>query len=1128
MPSTFLKIENALKRANEFIDVGKRNSALETLCDAIRAKRHRTWQRVHEEIMFKYLELAVDLRKSYIAKEGIFQYKLICQQTNIKSFEDVVRRYIDLAEEKAEWAKNRAASRTTDDVDDLDVVQTPEEILLSAVSSEDQQDRSERVKLIPWVRFLWEAYRQCLDILKNNVRTEALYHEIAHRAFQFCTKFNRKTEFRKLCDNLRTHMDYLRKTQLNAQQQPTHTQSHIVNLNNPESLAMQLETKLIQLESAVQIELWQEAYRATDDIKRYGLMNLNKKPPKPQLMANYYQKLSLVFWKADCHLFHAAALFRLFHLTRELKKTITPEEVQRMASKLVIATLTIPIAPNRPDIDKLVDTEENTVETHQRNLASLLGLTTVLPTRSQLVKDLKRMGYLQHAYQPLQDLYRYLELDFHPLAMCERVQGIIQFIENCEECPDVKNYTETLKSIAIYRLLKGVSQVYQTIQYDRLSELCPFADNTYLETMVVEAARRNDLQVRIDHRRNCLHFGTELCASQSEEVIEGPHLQSMPSEQVRLQLVNTYSTLLKTRTMIEPEAVEQQRERLRIDMMYRYFGRRAAEHAAILSRYNLIEERKKQLEILGVRMEQEERLRQEAKQRKLAEEEHQRMQLEKENRERQMKDRESNEIQSMAAKQRVEAIGLKEDFEQAKKEQKELFQKQRRLERKIDHLERAKRLEEIPLLEKEYEKWRELDRKIWEECENQRIQDFLAERELAKTLSQRLRKLKEDAEQFASKVSDRHQAIYEARLIEFNAKLEQERVKRLEARKIKRREERRNQWLKEKEKAEEDRRRQKEEEKRRIREEEERRREKEEEDRRRAREESEAEKENWRAPSARTFEPPPSRGFEPPPRGLDPLPRGMEPPSRGFDGPAPIRGFGAPVRGIETSTRAMEPPPRGFDRPPREFDRPPRDFDRPPRDFDRPPREFDRPPRDFDRPPRDLDRPPRDLDQPPPARGFGAPSRGMEPPARGFDQPPPARGFGAPVRNLDAPPRSLDPPVRGFDHPPREFDRPPRDFDRPPRDLDQPPIARGFGAPPRGGVEPPLRGVDLPPRGIEPPLRRFDQPPPERGFGPSRQPPLAPPQRPDPDADGDWRQTKEQPKRTQGPGRVAAPEGSWR
>jgi len=1108
------------------MDVGKRSNALETLCDAIRAKRHRSWQKVHEEIMFKYLELAVDLRKSYVAKEGIFQYKLICQQTNIKSFEDVVRRYIDLAEEKAEWAKNKAgASRTTDDVDDLDIVQTPEEILLSAVSSEDQQDRSERVKLIPWVRFLWEAYRQCLDILKNNVRTEALYHEIAHRAFQFCTKFNRKTEFRKLCDNLRTHMDYLRRNQASQQPQPTHTQSHMVNLNNPESLAMHLETRLIQLESAVQIELWQEAYRATDDIKRYGLMNLNKKPPKPQLMANYYQRLALVFWKADCHLFHAAALFRLFQLTRELKKTITLEEVQRMASKLVIATLTIPIPPTRPDIDKLVDTEENTVETHQRNLASLLGLTTILPTRTQLIKDLKRMGYLQHAHQPLQDLYNYLEVDFHPLALCKRVQGVIEFIEQCDDSPDIKNYVGALKNIAILRLLKGISQVYETIHYDRLSELCPFADSIFLETMVVEAARRNDLQVRIDHRKRCLHFGTELCyVSQTEEIVEGPYLQSMPSEQVRLQLVNTWSTLLRVRTMIEPDVLENQRERVRIDMMYRYFLRKDAEHEAILSRFNMIEERKKQLEILGVRMEQEERLRQEAKQRKLAEEENQRIQAERENREKQLKDKENIEIKTQAAKQRDEAIGMKEDLEQAKKEQKELYQKQRRLERKIDHLERAKRLEEINLLEKEYEKWCVQDRKIWEECQQQHIQDVLAERELAVSLSQRLRKLKDDAESFSNKVNERHQAIYEARLEEYNARYEEEKVRKLEERKIKRREERRAQWLKEKEKAEEDRRRQKEEEKRRIREEEERRREKEEEDRRRAREEDE--KKSWRVPATEPIK----RGF-----GLGP-----DGPGRGFGpGPDGPRGFGAGPDGPRGFGSAPDGP-RGFGSAPDG----PRGFGSStdgPRGFGMP----RQPP--TDRPfVRDLSGTPSEA----PSRGFGVrqiPPPDRAPPRPGFDGPPlpPSRNFGG----FDGPPPSSR--IGGFGS---MDDRTPRGFDGPPpsRAFVPPPPPDGprvrFGSPDRGPVrsfgrpDGPPRVLAGPPDGPgAPPTRDFstlrqpvvDGPPQSRGgFGaPVRPPPPRGPLRADPDADSDWRQSKVQPpapKRTQGPGKTAAPEGSWR
>lgn len=64
----------------EFIDVGKKQRALDALYDVIKSKKHRTWQKIHEPIMEKYLQLCVELRKSHIAKEGLYQYKNICQQ----------------------------------------------------------------------------------------------------------------------------------------------------------------------------------------------------------------------------------------------------------------------------------------------------------------------------------------------------------------------------------------------------------------------------------------------------------------------------------------------------------------------------------------------------------------------------------------------------------------------------------------------------------------------------------------------------------------------------------------------------------------------------------------------------------------------------------------------------------------------------------------------------------------------------------------------------------------------------------------------------------------------------------------------------------------------------------------
>lgn len=67
-------------------------------------------------------------------------------------------------------------------------------------------------------------------------------------AFKFCLQYTRKAEFRKLCDNLRMHL---------SQIQRHHNQSTAINLNNPESQSMHLETRLVQLDSAISMELWQ-------------------------------------------------------------------------------------------------------------------------------------------------------------------------------------------------------------------------------------------------------------------------------------------------------------------------------------------------------------------------------------------------------------------------------------------------------------------------------------------------------------------------------------------------------------------------------------------------------------------------------------------------------------------------------------------------------------------------------------------------------------------------------------------------------------------------------------------------------------------------------------------------------
>ncbi|XP_007566972.1 eukaryotic translation initiation factor 3 subunit A isoform X2 [Poecilia formosa] len=811
MPAYFQRPENALKRANEFLEVGKKQPALDVLYDVIKSKKHRTWQKIHEPIMLKYLELCVDLRKSHLAKEGLYQYKNICQQVNIKSLEDVVRAYLKLAEEKTETAKEESQQMVLD-IEDLDNIQTPESVLLSAVSGEDTQDRTDRLLLTPWVKFLWESYRQCLDLLRNNSKVERLYHDIAQQAFKFCLQYTRKAEFRKLCDNLRMHL---------GQIQRHHNQSTAINLNNPESQSMHLETRLVQLDSAISMELWQEAFKAVEDI--HGLFALSKKPPKPQLMANYYNKVSTVFWKSGNALFHACTLHRLYHLSREMRKNLTQDEMQRMSTRVLLATLSIPITPERTDIARLLDMDGIIVEKHRR-LATLLGVQSP-PTRQSLINDMVRFNLLQYVVPEVKELYNWLEVDFHPLKLSGRVTKVLNWVrDQAEKEADLQQYVPHLQSNTILRLLQQVAQIYQSIEFSRLASLVPFVDAFQLERSIVDAARHCDLQVRIDHTSRTLSFGSDLNYSTKEDSPVGPFLQNMPSEQIRNQLTAMSASLAKAIQVIKPASNLQERDEHNQQAIAAYLKNARKDHQRILARRQTIEERKERLESLNIQREKEELEQREAEMQKVRKAEEERLRQEAKEREKERIMQEHEQIKKKTVRERLEQIKKTElgakafkdidiedleeldpDFimakqvEQLEKEKKELQERLKNQEKKIDYFERAKRLEEIPLIKKAYEEQRVKDMELWELQEEERINNLKIEREKALEHKKRMSRMMEDKEGFLAKITAARSFIYEEKLKAFEERLVEERKKRMEERKTQRKEDRRNTFYRQKE-----------------------------------------------------------------------------------------------------------------------------------------------------------------------------------------------------------------------------------------------------------------------------------------------------------------------------------------
>lgn len=220
-----------------------------------------------------------------------------------------------------------------------------------------------------------------------------------------------------------------------------------------------------------------------------------------------------------------------------------------MACNVLIATLAIPLPSAHPEFDRFIETDKSPLEKAQR-LAVLLGLSQP-PTRASLLKDIVRVNVVNLASPQLQDLYNWLEVDFHPLLLCSRVQTVIQSLQKDETSPLVQ-YVPALQDVTLVRLVRQAAQVYQTIEFARLIELAKFTTAFHMERLLVDCVRHNDMQIRIDHKKRCVHFGIDLSESQREDNPEGPTLQSMPSEQIRNQLVSMSTVLHRAISVINP------------------------------------------------------------------------------------------------------------------------------------------------------------------------------------------------------------------------------------------------------------------------------------------------------------------------------------------------------------------------------------------------------------------------------------------------------------------------------------------------------------------------------------------------------------------------------------------------
>merc|ERR1712218_197572 len=136
--------------------------------------------------------------------------------------------------------------------------------------------------------------------------------------------------------------------------------------------------------------------------------------------------------------------------------------------------------------------------------------------------------------------------------------------------------------------------------------------------------------------------------------------------------------------------------------------------------------------------------------------------------------------------------------QELEKRKKELQVRLKKQEKNVDHIERAKRQEEIPLLKLQFDEFKEEAKQVWEEQEKERIELEKTQRETDVKNRDRMKRMTVDKDLYLDGLLKERKNIFEKKLTEFNATVTEERKKRLERRKEERIEDRRRRWLQEK------------------------------------------------------------------------------------------------------------------------------------------------------------------------------------------------------------------------------------------------------------------------------------------------------------------------------------------
>jgi translation initiation factor 3 subunit A len=427
-------------------------------------------------------------------------------------------------------------------------------------------------------------------------------------------------------------------------------------------------------------------------------------------MAAYYEKLTTLFWVSENYLFHAFAWYKFYTLCKEFNRGMTAEQRKFQASSVLLAALCIPSLP-----DKAATVQDDISKEKTARMATLLGFHTRNPTREALLSEIRTKNVMADVPDYLKDLYKLLEENNDPLVLVEKTKPLLERLRSeAEGERSLSAYVQPIVSVLLMKLMHALGASYHTISLDHVKSLTEGLGVTFtqVEKAIIACANSKSttpLRVRIDHRANCLRFGDASGCAPFE------------SDTMKSQLTNLARQLNKVCNVIKPidmTTIAAERKAIYADV-------RASidqEHEDMIIRKNLIESRKEESERLAQeKLKEQKRKKLEAMANAKAEGERrfQREQLlrEKEKLEKIRKEMEAGEKKNLlkAMGQNVDSMTAaeldamdadklaKEHATKAARKKDNAERKVREVQKRLDYIVRATRIEEMPIIKKRYE-----------------------------------------------------------------------------------------------------------------------------------------------------------------------------------------------------------------------------------------------------------------------------------------------------------------------------------------------------------------------------------------------------------------------------------------